>query len=362
MKLQEKFIELRNQKRGILATNFYNYETLEGVLLAAKETDQPLILQLTKNSIDYMGLQVAFNLAKTMLDKHGVEGWIHLDHGNSYELAAQCLDVGFDSVMIDASERPFKDNIAITSKVVKLAKEYGASVEAELGYIAKLGQNKDQCGFTSPEEAKQFVDATGVDADHVDLGVCEFGAQALAKAPHRKLGGAVGGLHGHADEAEHAREVDDAALAGALELRQEELASVDHPPKVDVDDPTKVLEADVAELAGHRDSGIVDQQVHAAVLVVDGLGEVTHGLLVGDVDLVGANATRAPRAGQLGGLGEADLIAVGQGEGTALLGERQSQGASDPAGGSGEDDDLLVEVAQGHRADPSSLEPCFEGD
>ena len=72
--------------------------------------------------------------------------------------------------MIDASERPFKDNIAITSKVVKLAKEYGASVEAELGYIAKLGQNKDQCGFTSPEEAKQFVDATGVDALAIAIG------------------------------------------------------------------------------------------------------------------------------------------------------------------------------------------------
>ncbi|MEZ4810677.1 MAG: class II fructose-bisphosphate aldolase [Allomuricauda sp.] len=170
MKLQEKFIELRRKRQGILATNFYNFETLEGVLRAAKEADQPIILQLTKSSIDYMGLKVAFNMAKSMLDKHGVEGWVHLDHGNSYELAAQCLDVGFDSVMIDASEQPFEDNIAITAKVVKLAESYGANVEAELGYIAKLGQAKDNSGFTQPEEAKQFVEATGVSALAVAIG------------------------------------------------------------------------------------------------------------------------------------------------------------------------------------------------
>lgn len=170
MKLQDKFIELRNKRQGILATNFYNFETLEGVLCAAKWTNQPLILQLTKSSINYMGLPVAFKLAKTMLDYHGVEGWIHLDHGDSYELVAQCLDVGFDSVMIDASEQSFQDNIAITSKVVKLAKSYGANVEAELGYIAKLGQDKDSSGFTQPHEAKQFVEATGVDALAVAIG------------------------------------------------------------------------------------------------------------------------------------------------------------------------------------------------
>ena len=102
MRLQEKFTELKKNQRGLLATNFYNFETLEGVLRAAKASRQSIILQLTRSSIDYMGLPVAFNLAKTMLDYHGVEGWIHLDHGESYELAAQCLDISFGSVMIDA--------------------------------------------------------------------------------------------------------------------------------------------------------------------------------------------------------------------------------------------------------------------
>ncbi len=170
MRLQEKFLELRSKKQGLLATNFYNFETLEGILRAAKESDQSIILQVTKSSIDYMGLPVAFNLAKSMLDYHGVEGWVHLDHGDSYELAAKCLDVGFDSVMIDASEKPFEENIAISRKVVKLAEKYGANVEAELGYIAKLGQDKDGSGFTQPDEAKEFVNSTGVDALAIAIG------------------------------------------------------------------------------------------------------------------------------------------------------------------------------------------------
>lgn len=170
MKLQDKFIELRSRKQGLLASNFYNFETLEGVLLAAKSKGEPIILQLTRSTIDYMGLPVAYNLAKSMIDYHGVEGWIHLDHGDSYELVAQCLDTGFDSVMIDASEQSFNDNISLTKRVVKLAKSYGANVEAELGYIAKLGQEKDGSGFTRPEEAKEFVDATGVNTLAIAIG------------------------------------------------------------------------------------------------------------------------------------------------------------------------------------------------
>ena len=170
MTLQEKLRELKKQKKAILATNFYNFETLEGVLLAAKATRQPLILQLTRSSIEYMGLKVAMGLAQSMLDLHQVEAWLHLDHGDTYELAAQCLDAGFDSVMIDASEQSFVENVKITKRVVKLAEGYGANVEAELGYVAKLGQSKDHIGFTEPSEAKRFVEETGVNALAVAIG------------------------------------------------------------------------------------------------------------------------------------------------------------------------------------------------
>jgi fructose-bisphosphate aldolase class II/tagatose 1,6-diphosphate aldolase GatY/KbaY len=215
MKLQDKFVELRNSGQGILATNFYNFESLEGVILAAKLSNQPIILQLTRSSLEYMGLPVAFNLAKSMLDYHKVQGWVHLDHGDSYDLAAECLDIGFDSVMIDASERPFRDNIELTSKVVKLAEKYGANVEAELGYIAKLGQSKDSSGFTTPKEAKEFVDATGVNA----------------------LAIAIGTAHGFYDKE----------------------------PKLDLERLTSIRKATNAILVLHGSSGVPEESLRAAI-------------------------------------------------------------------------------------------------
>ncbi len=164
-------MRLKQQERAaLLATNFYNYETLRGIMEAAQETKQPVILQLTKSSIDYMGLQVAISMARAALAHYQVGGWLHLDHSDSYELVEACLVSGFDSVMIDASEKPFEENIAISRKVVKLAAKYNANVEAELGYIAKLGQSTETVGFTDPEEARIFVEQTGVDALAVAIG------------------------------------------------------------------------------------------------------------------------------------------------------------------------------------------------
>lgn len=168
--LQKKFKELQQQRQALLATNFYNFETLKGVLQAACSIKKPVILQLTKSSIEYMGLPAAMDLAETMLKFYRVEGWIHLDHGDSYELVAACLDAGFHSVMIDASEKPFEENVAVTKEVVKLAEKYGANVEAELGYVAKLGQSKEKTGFTEPAEAKLFVEETGVNALAIAIG------------------------------------------------------------------------------------------------------------------------------------------------------------------------------------------------
>ena len=165
-----KLREMQDNNSCLLATNFYNYETLRGIMRAASQLNQPIILQLTKSSIDYMGLSVAVNLAKSSLEEYNVEGWLHLDHSISYELVHECLDAGFDSVMIDASEKPFEENIEITQRVVELAKQYHANVEAELGYIAKLGQSKEKTGFTDPEQASYFVQQTGINSLAVAIG------------------------------------------------------------------------------------------------------------------------------------------------------------------------------------------------
>ena len=170
MKVQEKLKQFQLERKAILATNFYNYETLKGILEAASRVQAPVMLQLTKSSIDYMGLKRAVVLARQGLEDYRLDGCIHLDHGGSVELVQRCLDAGFESVMIDASEKSMEENIETTCKVVEMARPYGANVEAELGYVPKLGQMQDSSGFTTVEDAVRFVRATQVDALAVAIG------------------------------------------------------------------------------------------------------------------------------------------------------------------------------------------------
>ena len=170
MRLQEKLSAYSKDGKAVLATNFYNFETLSGILLAAKQKGQPVILQLSESSIQYLGLEIAANMARTALKSFCVDGWLHLDHGSSVEIAHRCLDAGFDSVMIDASEKTFDENVRVTSEVVKIAIRYNANVEAELGYVAKLGQMQAVSEYTQPEEAKRFAEATGIHALAIAIG------------------------------------------------------------------------------------------------------------------------------------------------------------------------------------------------
>ena len=136
MKVKEFLKQRQAEKNAVLATNFYNFETLSCVMQAAAQVQAAVMLQLTRSSIDYMGLQMAVKMARQAFADYGIDGCIHLDHGGSVELVQRCLDAGFDSVMIDASEKPFEENVATTRKVVEIAAPYGVNVEAELGYVA----------------------------------------------------------------------------------------------------------------------------------------------------------------------------------------------------------------------------------
>jgi len=170
MKLQDKLIELKERKKGILAANFYNFETLSGILQASSNLHLPVILQLSESSIRYMGLKTATAMAKSAIKEFGTEAWLHLDHGTNLETVQKCLDEGFDSVMIDASEKSIEENIRITRNVVDIAARYNVNVEAELGFVAKLGQQQKEKEFTQPEDALKFVSSTGINALAVAIG------------------------------------------------------------------------------------------------------------------------------------------------------------------------------------------------
>lgn len=171
MKLKEKYRRLVENRSAIIAMNFYNFETLNGLLVAASEMDLPVILQASVGTVNYLGVQTTVALAKTALKEHGVEGWLHLDHGNSLDIIQKCLNAGFDSVMIDGSELPFNENVELTNKAVELAQNYNVPVEGELGYIAKLGQEQNtKENYTTVGDAKLFVELTNVDALAIAVG------------------------------------------------------------------------------------------------------------------------------------------------------------------------------------------------
>ena len=170
MKLLEKFKEVQNQKKALLAANFYNLETCKGIAQAAGILECPIILQLTAGSIEYMGLKTALAIARTVSEEENIQTWVHLDHCNDIKLIKSCLDEGFDSIMIDASDKNIEENISVTSQVVKIAEPYSVNVEAELGYVPKPNREIDKNRFTEPLEAKRFVDETGVTSLAIAVG------------------------------------------------------------------------------------------------------------------------------------------------------------------------------------------------
>jgi tagatose 1,6-diphosphate aldolase GatY/KbaY len=171
MKLVERLVRAREQGQALLAANFYNSETLLSVLRAAKRTSSAVILQTSPSTIEYLGLGQAYAMARAASDELGIESYLHLDHANDLALVRRCLDLGYDSVMIDASEEPLDANIQKTRQVIAWAHAEGKTVEAELGYVPKLGQKEVTAErFTTPEEAKSFVAATGVDLLAVAIG------------------------------------------------------------------------------------------------------------------------------------------------------------------------------------------------
>lgn len=169
MTLKQQLQQCSQAGTALLAVNFYNFETLKGLLMAAKAANCSLILQLSEGTLQYLGINTAVHMARVALRQYGVTGWVHLDHGSNIHTIRECLDAGFDSVMIDASEKSFEENVRTTAAVVGIAAGYDVNVEAELGYIAKLGQEQT-AAFTSPEQARHFVDETGVNALAVAIG------------------------------------------------------------------------------------------------------------------------------------------------------------------------------------------------
>ncbi len=159
---------------AIGAFNCNNMEIIQAIVEAAEEENAPVIVQASQGAIKYAGLEYITALTKIAAENTKVPVALNLDHGTSFEQVVRCIRYGFTAVMIDGSAHPLQENIAITKKVVDVARAVGVSVEAELG---KIGGTEDditvderEATFTDPQEAKEFVEATNVDALAVAIG------------------------------------------------------------------------------------------------------------------------------------------------------------------------------------------------
>jgi fructose-bisphosphate aldolase class II len=176
----------RAQKEGyaVGAFNVNNMEIIQGIVEAATDTRAPLILQVSAGARKYARHEYLIKLVEAALTTTDIPVALHLDHGESFEIAKACIDGGFSSVMIDGSKYPFDENIDLTKQVVDYAHPRDIPVEAELGKLAGIEDavKSKESVFTDPDEAVQFVEKTGCDSLAVSVGT-SHGAYKFAGEP-----------------------------------------------------------------------------------------------------------------------------------------------------------------------------------
>ena len=159
---------------AIGAFNVNNMEMVQAIVEAANECKSPVILQVSAGARKYANPVYLRHLVAAAVETSDIPIVMHLDHGADFEICKQSIDDGFTSVMIDASSKPWDENIAITRKVVEYAHDHGVVVEAELGKLAGVEDDvhveADDALFTSPDEVQDFVSATGIDSLAIAIG------------------------------------------------------------------------------------------------------------------------------------------------------------------------------------------------
>lgn len=169
---EQMFRDAEQGGYAIAAFNVENLEMVQAVVAAAEELKSPVILQTSAKTVQYANFAIFHALVKAAADGASVPIALHLDHGNSFDLAMQALRAGYTSIMIDGSHQAFEDNIELSKKVAEACAPSRVAVEAELG---KVGGKEDDIdggdgGLTEPLEAKEFVEKTKVNSLAVAIG------------------------------------------------------------------------------------------------------------------------------------------------------------------------------------------------
>ena len=156
------------------AFNVNNMEMIQAIVEAANECRSPVILQVSAGARKYANPVYLRHLVEAAVETTDIPIAMHLDHGADFDICKSSIDGGFTSVMIDASSKPWEENIAITKKVVEYAHDHGVVVEAELGKLAGIEDDvhvaNDDAMFTAPDEVEEFTQRTGIDSLAIAIG------------------------------------------------------------------------------------------------------------------------------------------------------------------------------------------------
>lgn len=172
--LKEYILEATEKKVAIGHFNISNIEALHGIYNAAKKLGVPVVIGVSEGEQAFVGLEEAVSLIRTIRERDNYPIFLNADHHSSFESVKKCIDAGFDMVIIDAAKLPFAENVTVTKQCVDYAHEVSAKtgrqilVEAELGYIGSGSIIRDSIPegagvLTTPEDAENFVQMTGID-------------------------------------------------------------------------------------------------------------------------------------------------------------------------------------------------------
>ncbi len=167
--------EFHNSPYALPSPDFFNLDTLKCHIEVAEELNMPLILAFADALQGYgLTIEEAVPLVKLYAEKSSIPIALHLDHGSCVEVCKKAADLGFTSVMIDASSEPFEENVRRTKEVVDYCRPLGITVEAEIGHVGQgsefVDASKNDNVYTTVEECKKFVELTGVDSVAISIG------------------------------------------------------------------------------------------------------------------------------------------------------------------------------------------------
>lgn len=175
MNMKELLAVANEHNFAVPAFNISDYNMFNGIMEVSEEKEAPVILAIHPDELNLIHPEMVAGMI-ARVNKSPIPAVIHLDHGSSFDQVLAAIQAGFTSVMIDASSLPYEENVAICKKVADAAHAVNVSVEGELGTIGNTDSHEttapDEILYTDPEQARDFIEKTGIDCLAIAIGTC----------------------------------------------------------------------------------------------------------------------------------------------------------------------------------------------